>query len=941
MKNKLGKIFKYSGISIGSILVLMFLLPYLFPGFVSDKIKKWANKSIESELNFSKARLSFFNHFPSLTLTLYDVNLKGSAPFKNDTLITANEIALGVDILSVFKNTLKIDEVYVTNGKIKILVSKNGIPNYNIYKSSSTTKEHSEVHEESDAALKLDRIQIENCALEYNDQSLPMLLKAGKVNYLGQGDLSKEIFDLTSKIEMQDFDFIYNTQPYLSNKNLKAQLITRINTHSLELDFQKNNLNINHLPIEVTGKLNFLSNGYSLQFNANTPSTKLKNLFTALPPAFVQWVDKTNVDGKLALNVALNGNYIKSKNQAPDLKFTIQVNNGSFSIANSNEPIKNIYLNASIDIPKLNTQNLFLKVDTLNATLGKNYLKGAFEAKNFAEPFIKGHLNVNMDLEKWNNILNIDSIAGITLKGNFKTEANFNGVYNTQKNTFPITNATIQWQNGYLKTKYYASAINNINIDATIQNKSGTTKDVLINVKPISFLFEEQPITVSANLLNLNNLNYSISSKGNLQIGKLYKLFAIDGYNINGNIKTDFTLQGSQQDALAGNYHKLNNKGTIELKDINLTTPYLPNKFTITNGNFYFNNDKLIANNVTINYLNNTAVFKGKFDNIINYLLQPNAALKADLFLNSNKLNVQDFMAFAKDSTTLINTNKTEKNSTPTSNSTGVILLPTNLNINFNAAIKTVEYNHLQLSNVLTNASIQNGNLKIHNADFNVIGSPIKMTAKYSPINFKKAHFTYNISATELDIQKAYKEIQFFRDMLTSAKKMKGLVSINYSINGLLNDSLYPILPTLKGNGTISIKNAKFYGFKLFNAISKKTNKDAIDNPDLSKHNIILKSKIANNIITIEKIKLRVAGFRPKFEGQVSLDGRLNLKARLGLPPFGIFGIPLSITGTQENPIVKFKRGKKSTDLEETEADEEDKKDAAEAEQKEQQQKNK
>ncbi|MNR47435.1 hypothetical protein D3C85_1665350 [compost metagenome] len=48
------------------------------------------------------------------------------------------------------------------------------------------------------------------------------------------------------------------------------------------------------------------------------------------------------------------------------------------------------------------------------------------------------------------------------------------------------------------------------------------------------------------------------------------------------------------------------------------------------------------------------------------------------------------------------------------------------------------------------------------------------------------------------------------------------------------------------------------------------------------------------------------------------MDGRLNLKGRLGLPPFGLFGIPLSVTGTQEKPIIKLKRNKEGK-LEETE----------------------
>ena len=40
---------------------------------------------------------------------------------------------------------------------------------------------------------------------------------------------------------------------------------------------------------------------------------------------------------------------------------------------------------------------------------------------------------------------------------------------------------------------------------------------------------------------------------------------------------------------------------------------------------------------------------------------------------------------------------------------------------------------------------------------------------------------------------------------------------------------------------------------------------------------------------------------------------------RLGLPPLGIIGIPLKITGTQDDPKVQL--GKQTEDLEETEYD--------------------
>jgi AsmA protein len=107
---------------------------------------------------------------------------------------------------------------------------------------------------------------------------------------------------------------------------------------------------------------------------------------------------------------------------------------------------------------------------------------------------------------------------------------------------------------------------------------------------------------------------------------------------------------------------------------------------------------------------------------------------------------------------------------------------------------------------------------------------------------------------------------------------------------------------------------------KLFGEVSKQTNRDVSD-PDLTK--VEIKSTIANNLITIERTRMKVSAFKPRFKGQTSFDGRLNLHLRGGLPPFGIIGIPVFVSGTQENLSVKVSRGKNGQ-LEETEDKEEE-----------------
>ena len=152
--------------------------------------------------------------------------------------------------------------------------------------------------------------------------------------------------------------------------------------------------------------------------------------------------------------------------------------------------------------------------------------------------------------------------------------------------------------------------------------------------------------------------------------------------------------------------------------------------------------------------------------------------------------------------------------------------------------------------------------------------------------------------------------------MATAAGSAEGIVSLDYTLKGKLDANMMPVYPSLEGGGALSVKNIQMKNYKLMSAVASKTGKDGIKNPDLSK--IDIKSTVKNNMITIERFKIKTAGFRLRMEGQTNFDGAIKMKMRVGLPPLGIIGVPLQITGTQNNP--KIKMGKDGKDeVQETE----------------------
>jgi len=893
------KILKIVGVIFIVLLLLLFLLPTLFPETITNKVKSFANEKLNGELSFKETNLSFFTHFPSLTLTLDEFLLKGSAPFQKDTLISAKEIAFGINVKSIFfDEKIKIDKIFISNGFINVKVNKKGQPNYNVYLS----EDKEEPTDSTSASIKLERIDIKKMRLVYDDQSTKMLIKANDFNYLGKGDLHESVFDLKTKAQIEGFDFSFGNEEYLKNKKVNAELITKINTNSLALIFEENNLMINKLPVEFKGKLDFLKNGYDLDFNVKSQNSQLNDFFTALPPQFITWLTKTNIKGKTDLLFSLKGKYIAEENKKPDIHFNMKIRDGFISYNKTPLPAENIFLNFDTKLPSLDTEKLVLKIDSIYFDVGKDFFNGNVKVNGLSSPKIDARIRSKLDLAKLDQALGIENID---LKGSFSANIVSKGEYNKQQKKFPITKGNLELKNGFVKSLYYPNPIKNINFKAVANNATSQLNDLTLLISPATLEFEEKPFNLYASLQNFEDIAYDIKAKGELNIEKIYKVFSQKGLGVTGFAKMDLVFQGKQSDATSGKYTNLNNKGILELKEIKINSEFLPKPFIINEGLFLFNQDMMNFNNFIASYGQSDFKMNGYMENVINFALSDSEILKGSFSVDSDFIQINEFMAFA-------NETQEAKDSTIQS---GVIVIPSKFDFDLKANIKKINFDDLNIENLAGKVNINQGKLSLQNTSFSLIGTKVSMNAVYFHETPTRADFDYKIKATDFDIKRAYNEIALFREMATAAEYAEGIVSLDYKIAGKLDGNMTPVFPSLIGGGTLSVKNVKMKGFKLFNVVSQKTEVDALKDPDISK--IDIKTTVKNNLIQIERFKFKAAGFRPRIEGETSFDGKINLKMRIGLPPLGIIGIPIKVTGTQENPEIGI--GKKTEDLEETE----------------------
>jgi AsmA protein len=928
------KALKITGIILAAVLLVLVVTPYIFQDRIKQEVKNLANRTLKSELNFTDMNLSFFSHFPNLSLTLTDFSLKSSAPFDKDTLISAKEIAFGVNVKSLFGKTIQITRIYFEKAQINILYNEKGNANYNVYQSNDSVAAPKDTTASSGAELNIEHIIFKNCRVVYSDPSIPVEVVANGLNYAGTSSMTNDFFNLTSNVKIDALDVIYDQQKYIDAKPVTAKLTTKVNSKDLSIHFEKNDLKIKDIPLQFQGKFNFEKNGY--QVTMNFLSVMEKEFLSArfkIRQGETMWVfAKANASVDIAkwakaldyktadlkgfyeLNLQAEGSYItgpvvKGLRKETDTvilsipKFSLmtKLTGGYFKYASLPQPLTNINFLLNASCPDNDYKNINVQLENLQATFLKNQIQGFFRMKSMKDISIEANLTGNCNLAELKQVVPLDSI---TLAGILSLDVKVKGNYAPEKKMFPVTTALVGIKGGSVLTKYYPHALENIEMETEVMNSTGTMKDLVVRVKPLTFAFEGKPFTLTAALENFDDLRYDLQSKGVIDMGKVYKVFSQKGLDLDGYIETDLSLKGKQSDATSGKYERLHNRGTLKLRDIELSSEAYPMPFIIKTGDFRFDQNKIWFENFLATYGVSDFRLKGCLKNTINYILSQGGTISGDFELNSNLINVDEFMVFAGSDTV-----KASAATTPT----GVVIIPRDLDIDFKADVKKTAFEGLEIKDLKGEIDLKQGILVLKDASFSLIDCKVNMDATYGSITPMKGFFDFHVKAEDFDIKRAYNEIAMIREMASSAEKAEGIVSLDYNVKGMLNAEMFPVLPSLEGGGVVSIKKVKVYGLKLFNDISKGTQKEGISNPDLSK--VDIRSTIKNNTITLEQFKFKVKGIRVKISGTTTFDSKLNLAIRLGLGPFGIIGIPMKITGTMDDLKIRYGRGKESDDL--------------------------
>ena len=835
----------------------MVIISLIFSDKIKEQAKEMIDSSIDGTFEFKDANVSFFSHFPTLAITMSDVALYDVSGFEKGSLFSGKELSLGVNFFSIFSNNIKIRKIYIEGGNL------------------------------------LFHDKVSNFSIELNN-----------LDYKGTGNITGENLSLRSRVEAESLMLSYEGVNYIDRKRVKAKLFTNMNTAGMNFKLIKNDVKIEDLSASFSGELDILEDGYSVNLNLITKKASFKNILSLLPRAYAHWLANTDVQGDAKANVTFSGKTKKGTTLSPDLTVSFDIYNGKIMSKDALVPVQNIRLSSSITLPSLYIEKLVFTTDTLsfNVAGGENII--ALQIKGISTPVINIEGKGNLNLDTLSRALGLSSYYA---SGAMRYNLIAQGLLDDVNGKIPNCDINIELENGSIATPFVSEKIEEINTQLSIKNSSGTLAGLKVKFHPIAFKFAGSPFYLDCDLENFEDLNYAITSKGSLDLDSLALLFGIENSKIKGKLDVNLNVNGNKANTEVQNIAQANGSGSLTLSKFEFSSASYPYPFLIPKSEFVFEQDMAILKNTTIQYGSNSITVFGYASNFINFFITK-GELSGALDIISDKVNLKDFTSIMFDNSDSELASSISDSSVVSKQCSSVIFVPHNMNLSLSTNIKQIVYESIKAKNFKGEVAIAKGAFFMNGTGVNIAGAQFLLDAIYKPIDRTKANLEFHARADSFDIARAYREIPIVRELFSTASSLEGLVSMDYSISTTLDSLMAPIYPSVKGKGFIRLEDVNVKGLKILGTVSRATGKDSLNNPNLKA--VLINTSIKNNIVTIERTKMRVFGFRPRFEGQTTLDGRLNIKMRLGLPPLGIIGIPITITGTYDNPNVQIRRGK-------------------------------
>ena len=505
------KVLKIVGIVVVAIFLLLLILPLTLKGKIETIVKEEGNKMLNAQFDFESLDISLISQFPSASVTLKNFWLKGVGEFENDTLLSAGELGVAVDLMSLFGDGgYEISKIIIDDTKVKAVVLADGRPNWDVMKDGGEeTAEESDTSSAAAFSVQLKKLSVDNLTLVYDDRQSDMYAEVVALDAACSGDFGSERTVLKLNSETPSVTFRMGGVPFVNRAAIGADMNVDADFTSNKFTLKENTLSLNAIRATVDGWVALTDAGMDMDIKLNSNEIKFKEILSLIPAIYAKDFEGLKADGEAKLTAFAKGSLV-GDSIMPNFDVNLNVKDAMFRYPSLPAGVDNINISANVSNPGGSLDATVIKVNPFNLTLAGNSFSMTADVKTpVSDLDFSATAKGKLDLGR---IKDVYPLEDMKLNGVVDADVSLNGRMSyIQKEQYDRMQATGK---------------------IALSNMMLQMKDIPdVNIKKSTFSFTPRDLSLSETTVNIGDNDLTFDSRFENYMG-----FALKGGTLKGSL---------------------------------------------------------------------------------------------------------------------------------------------------------------------------------------------------------------------------------------------------------------------------------------------------------------------------------------------------------------------------------------------------------------------
>jgi hypothetical protein len=381
--------------------------------------------------------------------------------------------------------------------------------------------------------------------------------------------------------------------------------------------------------------------------------------------------------------------------------------------------------------------------------------------------------------------------ASVKTDGSLALKGFVKGLYS--ETTMPGFGVDLQVSNAMFRYPGLPDAVENINMDMSVQNNTGDPDATVIEVKRLHLEMGKNPVDLT--LLARTPVSdpfVDLKLKGKLNLADVAKFYPLEpGDQLSGLLDADVLAKGNLSAIEQGRYSDFNASGGFNVTGLVYQTAAVAQKIEVQEAVLVLSPAKADLPALKASIGRNDINASGRLDNLLAYAFGK-ADLSGFLNLSSSYFNLNDFMTTSEETTATADTS-----------SIPVMEVPGGIDFVMSADFAQLVYDNMDLKEVKGSLKVKDKTLWLENLRMKTLEGQIAVNGSYNTTDIDKPAVDFALDIKDVDIKQAFATFATMEKLAPVAGLASGKISTLLTLKTDLDGNMNPVFSSINGTGKL------------------------------------------------------------------------------------------------------------------------------------------